>query len=48
MAIAMTVGATRIKILQESALGTLLEKKAEEPQAGLEEKPSSGQESCST
>ena len=44
----MTVGATKIKILQESALVTLPEKKQEEPQAGLEEKPSSGQESCPT
>jgi hypothetical protein len=48
MAIAMTVGATKIKILQESALGTLLEKKPEEPQVGLDEKPSSEQESCPT
>jgi len=48
MAIAMTVGATRIKMLQESALGTLLEKKQEEPEVGLDEKPSSAQESCPT
>ena len=48
MVIAMTVGATKIKVLQESALGTLSEKKQEEPEEGLDEKPSSGQESCPT
>ncbi len=49
MAIAMTVGATKIRTLQENALSSLAEKKPEEPnnKAGHEEK-SSGQESCFT
>ncbi|HUL37906.1 MAG TPA: hypothetical protein VLW47_09475 [Thermodesulfobacteriota bacterium] len=46
MAIAMTIGATKIKILQENAFASLLGKKPEETKAGNEEK--SGQESCST
>jgi hypothetical protein len=45
MAIAMTVGATKIKILQENALSSLPERKPEEPRAGEEK---SGQESCFT
>jgi len=43
MAIAMTVGATKIKVLQENALASLLSKKPEETKAGNEEK--SAQES---
>jgi len=46
MAIAMTVGATKIKILQENALASIPAKKPEEAKAGNEEK--SGQESCFT
>jgi len=46
MAIAMTVGATKIKVLQENALASITEKKSEETKTGNEEK--SGQESCST
>lgn len=46
MAIAMTVGATKIKVLQENALVSLPSKKPEETKAGSEEKL--GQESCST
>ena len=46
MALAMTVGATKIKVLQENALTSLLGKKPEETKAGNAEK--SGQESCST
>jgi hypothetical protein len=46
MAIAMTVGATKIKILQENALASLPGKKPEETKIGNEEK--SGQESCFT
>jgi hypothetical protein len=47
MAIAMTVGATKIKILQENALLSASGKKPEEPKVEHEEK-SSGQESCFT
>jgi len=46
MAIAMTIGATKIKMLQENALTSLSDKKPEETKAGNEEK--SGQESCAT
>ena len=46
MAIAMTVGATKIKVLQENALASIPDKKPEETKAGNAEK--SGQESCST
>jgi len=46
MAIVMTIGATKIKILQENALASLPSKKPEETKAGNEEK--SEQESCST
>ncbi len=46
MAIAMSIGATKIKILQENALVSLTDKKPEESKAGHEEK--SGQESCFT
>ena len=46
MAIAMSVGATKIKILQENALVSLSDNKPEETKAGHEEK--SGQESCFT
>jgi len=46
MAIAMTVGPTKTKILQESALASLPGKKPEEAKVGNEEK--SGQESCFT
>jgi AhpD family alkylhydroperoxidase len=46
MAISMTVGATKIKVLQENALASLPGKKPEETKAGNEEK--SGQESCFT
>ena len=46
MAIAMTVGATKIKVLQENALASLSEKKPEGTKAESEEK--SGQESCFT
>jgi len=46
MAIAMTVGPTKIKVLQENALASLPSKKPEETKAKNEEK--SGQESCST
>jgi hypothetical protein len=46
MAIAMTVGATKIKVLQENALVSLLGKKPEETNPANEEK--SRQESCFT
>jgi hypothetical protein len=45
MAIAMTLGATKIKILQENALASLPGKKPEETTSGKEEP---GQESCPT
>jgi hypothetical protein len=48
MAIAVTVGATKIKILQENAFASLSKKGPEELQAGRDENPSSGQESCFT
>ncbi len=46
MAIAMSVGATKIKILQENALFSLSGKELEETKPGHEEK--FGQESCFT
>ncbi len=46
MVIAMTVGATKIKVLQENALVSLPGKKPNEIKAGSEEK--SGQDSCPT
>ncbi len=46
MAIAMSVGATKIKILQENALASLPDKKPEEKKTGHEGK--SGQEGCFT
>jgi hypothetical protein len=48
MVIAMTVGATKIKVLQENALSSTPDKRQEEPSARREEKPSPGQESCFT
>ena len=46
MAIAMTVGATKIKVLQENALASIPDKKPEETKAANEGK--SGQENCFT
>ena len=46
MAIAMTVGATKIKILQENALASIPTKKPEKTKEGNEEE--SGQGSCFT
>jgi hypothetical protein len=46
MAIAVIVGATKIKVLQENALASLPDRKPGEAKAGHEEK--SGQESCFT
>jgi hypothetical protein len=48
MAVAMTVGATKIRILQESALASMPEKKAGEPVPQKEEAAASARESCST
>ena len=46
MVIAMTVGATKIKVLQENALASIPDKKPEETKAGNEGK--SEQASCVT
>jgi hypothetical protein len=48
MAIAMTVGATKIQILQESVLASMPEKKAAELQLEDEGAAPAPQESCFT
>jgi len=48
MAIAMTIGATKIRILQESTLAAMLDKKTVDPQPQQEKSASTLQESCST
>ncbi len=48
MAIAMTVGATRIQILQESALASMPEKNAVDLQTQQEEAAPASGESCFT
>jgi transcription initiation factor IIE alpha subunit len=47
MAIAMTVGATKIKILQESALASLTKKRPSQIQGTGEENTPSDSEVCS-
>jgi hypothetical protein len=53
MAIAMTVGATKVQVLQEKALSALVEKQpaetgAEPDQEGTEKESPAAQGSCST
>lgn len=47
MAIAMTVGATKIQILQENALASVPQKKSSEDKTEVEVKPTGEQEVCS-
>jgi hypothetical protein len=48
MAIAMTVGATKIQILHEGALASTPEKKPADPQSQQAGAAPASQESCST
>jgi hypothetical protein len=48
MAIAMTIGASKIKILQESALASVPEKKTVDPHPQQEGSTSAPEESCFT